>query len=236
MKRLLRLSILCATLMFLLCASVYADNGTGFYNIGKTTNVTVTPDVTEKTDVIWGNDPEAEPTCTLYNGSEKMSVEASGVTDGQQYIVLLTTADSLTGINKDNIFYVDQASASGTKVTFNNVYPKQMASSGERTENATLYIIGSGFSKQVKLSYANNAPFVAPLYTLGDVNVDGKINQNDALLCLQYQVGLADLTPTQQLAANVTKPQSDDTAINQNDALRILQYQVGLITEWDQKI
>lgn len=228
MKRLLRLSILCATLVFLLCASVYADNGTGFYNIGKTTNVTVTPDVTEKTDVIWGNDPEVGSTCTLYNGSEKMSVEASGVTDGQQYIVLLTTADSLTGINKDNIFYVDQASASGTKVTFNNVYPKQMASSGERTENATLYIIGSGFSKQVKLSYANNAPFVAPLYTLGKVNDDDVIDSDDAMLALKIFVGSYDATPTQIKAADVT----GDGVVDSDDAMEMLKYFVGSITKF----
>lgn len=220
MKKLLRLGILCGVLTVLLCVSALAvESGTGFYDIGKTDGVTITPDVTTKTDAVWGTDPEAAPPSTLYNDSTKMTVSATGATDGGQYLLLLTTATSLTNINSDNIFFIDQASASGTTVTFNNVYPKQMAASGQKAENATLYIIGSGYSKSVTLNYANNVQFVAPLYTLGDVDGQDGIDPTDALWALQGYVTSRELSATQRKAADVNK----DSTVDPTDALWILQ-------------
>ena len=54
-------------------------------------------------------------------------------------------------------------------------------------------------------------------YTLGDVNMDGKINISDALLILQDIVGAVDLNEQQQQAANVDK---SNASINVNDALK----------------
>ena len=65
-------------------------------------------------------------------------------------------------------------------------------------------------------------------YTLGDVNMDGKINISDALLILQDIVGAVDLNEQQQQAANVDK---SNASINVNDALKLLNYIVGNITE-----
>ena len=59
-------------------------------------------------------------------------------------------------------------------------------------------------------------------YNLGDVNKDGNVNSSDALIVLQYSVGLASLDTS---LGDVSK----DGSVNSKDALMILQYSVGLI-------
>ena len=68
----------------------------------------------------------------------------------------------------------------------------------------------------------------AALYTLGDINGDGKIDASDALLCLQHSVQLTTLTDNAAKAADVTR----DGTIDASDALKILQYSVGLVKEF----
>lgn len=69
---------------------------------------------------------------------------------------------------------------------------------------------------------------VASENSLGDVNTDGKINSNDALVVLQYSVGSVNLSSEQKKLADVNK----DNKINSNDALKILQYSVGSISKF----
>lgn len=59
----------------------------------------------------------------------------------------------------------------------------------------------------------------------GDVNADNAINSSDALLALQYSVGMKTLTAVQKSAADV----NNDGNVNSADALKILQYAVGEI-------
>lgn len=59
----------------------------------------------------------------------------------------------------------------------------------------------------------------------GDVNADNAINSSDALLALQYSVGMKTLTSAQKSAADV----NSDGTVNSADALKILQYSVGEI-------
>lgn len=61
--------------------------------------------------------------------------------------------------------------------------------------------------------------------SLGDVNLDEKINSFDALLVLQHSVGLIVLTDDACLLADVTK----DNLVNSNDALKMLKLSVGKI-------
>lgn len=61
----------------------------------------------------------------------------------------------------------------------------------------------------------------------GDVNGDGKINTDDALLILQYVVGLSTIDGNGAKAADV----NGDGRIDTNDALGILQYVVNIRTE-----
>lgn len=64
-----------------------------------------------------------------------------------------------------------------------------------------------------------------PSNPLGDVNKDGKINSEDALLVLKYSVGLEEV---EEAVADVTK----NGTVNSEDALLILKYSVGLITNF----
>lgn len=70
------------------------------------------------------------------------------------------------------------------------------------------------------------------LYRYGDVDSDGTVNSNDALLILQYAVGTAQLSDTQLIYADV----NDDGRVNSADALQILNKSVGLIKLFDAEI
>ena len=59
----------------------------------------------------------------------------------------------------------------------------------------------------------------------GDVDRNARVDASDALLALQYSVGLISLDEKQKLAANV----SGDDRIDASDALLILQHSVQLI-------
>ena len=59
----------------------------------------------------------------------------------------------------------------------------------------------------------------------GDVNIDFKINSQDALMILQHAVGVITLDASAKVLADVSK----DDKINSSDALMVLQYSVGLI-------
>lgn len=70
---------------------------------------------------------------------------------------------------------------------------------------------------------------VSPLeYMLGDVDNDGLVSANDALLVLKYAAKLAGLTDTQKLAAELV----GDDVINASDALEILKYAARLIEKF----
>ena len=67
-------------------------------------------------------------------------------------------------------------------------------------------------------------------YTPGDVNNDGDINNIDAMLVLQYTVGIIGETELCVEAADV----NGDGEHNNIDAMLILQYTVGIILEFPQ--
>ena len=64
---------------------------------------------------------------------------------------------------------------------------------------------------------------LAYLANLGDVNKDGNINANDALIALRAAVGKVDLDDDSIARADVT----GDAAVNAKDALEMLQFTVG---------
>ncbi len=66
-----------------------------------------------------------------------------------------------------------------------------------------------------------------PEYTLGDVNEDGKVNFDDAVLILQYVVSLKSESDLTLQAGDV----NGDDKVNSDDAVLILKYVVGLVDE-----
>ena len=71
-------------------------------------------------------------------------------------------------------------------------------------------------------------PILEPDYETGDVDGNGKINAQDALLVLKNAAKLEDLTETQYVAADV----DDSGKVNATDALYILQYAAKIIVRF----
>lgn len=87
---------------------------------------------------------------------------------------------------------------------------------GETTIRATS--VDGGYFAEVTVTVTAKAQ-------LGDVNGDGYIDAGDAMLCMRYSVGLAELTDAQQAAADVNR----DGFIDAGDAILILRYDAKLI-------
>ena len=155
---------------------------------------------------------------TVYEGAEKFTLSFTGSAD--QYVVFLL-GNGGTVPTESNIEYIDQTGGM-TTISF-TLFPYQMEV-GEY--NVYVSSTGGSYTKVASFSVADSWE-EAP-YTLGDVNMDGKINISDALLILQDIVGAVDLNEQQQQAANVDK---SNASINVNDALKLLNYIVGNITE-----
>ena len=87
---------------------------------------------------------------------------------------------------------------------------------GETTIRATS--VDGGYFAEVTVTVTAKAQ-------LGDVNGDGYIDAGDAMLCMRYSVGLAELTDAQKAAADVNR----DSFIDAGDAILILRYDAKLI-------
>lgn len=202
----------------------------GFYNIGTKENVTTT--VKGETGVITSisQDVNADETAdTFYPSSDRIEVTYSAASSGSYYGVVLSNGSTVPTKSSD-IYYINQATASGTSVTF-NVYPMLPTASTDMTlfisSNAQGHTLVS-----VPLSYAKDATITAPStpqYELGKVNDDNVVDAADALLVLEFAAKLQTPTAVQELAANV----NGDTVIDAADALKILEYAAKLITSWN---
>ena len=67
-------------------------------------------------------------------------------------------------------------------------------------------------------------------YKLGDVDLNGQIEENDGDVVLQYDVGKIGLTEQQLKAADVNK----DGNVNPHDALMIKKYAAGQISSFEE--
>ena len=218
MRKFLRILLLTAALAGALCVSALAAEPTeaGVYDVVKTAeNITVTPRTADGTAI----DASTQGGYSgYYAGAVKFGVEATGLTAGSQYLLLMVSGDGAPGA--DNIVYIDQQAADANGTVAFTAYPQALGKGSYR-----IFLLGGDQT----LNSGPAASFQAYVpYTLGDVNDDGTIDSADALLVLKHSVHLLDLDAVQQLAANVNK----DNTIDSSDALLILRYSVHLIDKF----
>ena len=90
--------------------------------------------------------------------------------------------------------------------------------------NATVTIVASnGVSANCEITVLEDN------LLLGDVNNDNLINYSDAVILLQADSKLIELTELQKSVADVNK----DKIVDYNDAVQILRYDAGIITGFE---
>ena len=218
MRKFLRILLLTAVLAGALCVSALAAEPTeaGVYGMTTETGITVTPQKADGTAIDASTQGDYSG---YYAGAVKFGVEATGLTAGSQYLLLMVSGDGAPGA--DNIVYIDQQAADANGTVAFTAYPQALGKGSYR-----IFLLGGDQtlnSGGLAVSFQAYVP-----YTLGDVNDDGTIDSADALLVLKHSVHLLDLDAVQQLAANVNK----DNTIDSSDALLILRYSVHLIDKF----
>ncbi len=220
MRKFRRILLLTAVLAGALCVSALAAEPTeaGVYDVVKTAeNITVTPRTADGTAI----DASTQGGYSgYYAGAVKFGVEATGLTAGSQYLLLMVSGDGAPGA--DNIVYIDQQAADANGTVAFTAYPQALDKGSYR-----IFLLGGDqtlSSGGLAVSFQAYVP-----YTLGDVNDDTYINASDALQVLKFAAKLETPTETQALAANVNR----DGYINASDALMILKYAAKLISDWN---
>lgn len=206
MKRKLSAFLLAALLLVSLSmTALAADTPTyGAYNVKAESGYTLTPDGTADGG--------------FYANASAFTLSCPAGTSGEQTLVLLLAGESRVP-TADNLQYIDQQASDGS-VSF-TLKPKELTAG--TSYSVYLSTTSKAVTKVASFQYGEK-----PAYTLGDVNGDGKINADDAVLVLRYAVELTEFNETQKLAADVSK----DGRINADDAVLILRFAVNLITEF----
>lgn len=154
----------------------------------------------------------------FYANASAFTLSCPAGTSGEQTLVLLLVGDSRVP-TAENLQYIDQQASDGS-ISF-TLKPKELTAG--MSYSVYLSTTSKAVTKVASFQYGEK-----PAYTLGDVNGDGKINADDAVLVLRYAVELTEFNETQKLAADVSK----DGRINADDAVLILRFAVNLITEF----
>jgi len=206
MKRKLPALLLAALLLVSLSmTALAADTPTnGAYNVKAESGYTLTPDGTADGG--------------FYANASAFTLSCPAGTSGEQTLVLLLAGENSVP-TADNLQYIDQQASDGS-ISF-TLKPKELTA-------GTSYSVYLSTTSKTVVKVASFQYGEKPAYTLGDVNGDGKINADDAVLVLRYAVELTEFNETQKLAADVSK----DGRINADDAVLILRFAVNLITEF----
>ena len=218
MRKFLRILLLTAVLAGALCVSALAAEPTeaGVYGMTTETGITVTPQKADGTAIDASTQGDYSG---YYAGAVKFGVEATGLTAGSQYLLLMVSGDGAPGA--DNIVYIDQQAADANGTVAFTAYPQALGKGSYR-----IFLLGGDQT----LNSGPAASFQAYVpYTLGDVNDDGTIDSEDSLWALRYLVKLDTPTDQQRLAADVNQ----DGTVDSEDALLILRYFVKQITSFD---
>lgn len=215
MRKFLRILLLAAVLAGALCVSALAAEPTeaGVYGMTTETGITVTPQKADGTAIDASTQGDYSG---YYAGAVKFGVEATGLTAGSQYLLLMVSGDGAPGA--DNIVYIDQQAADANGTVAFTAYPQALDKGSYR-----IFLLGG---EQTLSSGGLAVSFQAYVpYTLGDVDNNGKIQAVDALAVLRHVAKIETLDDTASLAADV----DCDGKIKAVDALAILRYVAKII-------
>ena len=215
MRKFLRILLLTAALAGALCVSALAAEPTeaGVYGMTTETGITVTPQKADGTAIDASTQGDYSG---YYAGAVKFGVEATGLTAGSQYLLLMVSGDGAPGA--DNIVYIDQQAADANGTVAFTAYPQALGKGSYR-----IFLLGGDqtlSSGGLAVSFQAYVP-----YTLGDVDNNGKIQAVDALAVLRHVAKIETLDDTASLAADV----DCDGKIKAVDALAILRYVAKII-------
>ena len=215
MRKFLRILLLTAVLAGALCVSALAAEPTeaGVYGMTTETGITVTPQKADGTAIDASTQGDYSG---YYAGAVKFGVEATGLTAGSQYLLLMVSGDGAPGA--DNIVYIDQQAADANGTVAFTAYPQALGKGSYR-----IFLLGGDqtlSSGGLAVSFQAYVP-----YTLGDVDNNGKIQAVDALAVLRHVAKIETLDDTASLAADV----DCDGKIKAVDALAILRYVAKII-------
>ena len=214
MRKFLRILLLTAVLAGAICVSALAAEPTeaGVYGMTTETGITVTPQKADGTAIDASTQGDYSG---YYAGAVKFGVEATGLTAGSQYLLLMVSGDGAPGA--DNIVYIDQQAADANGTVAFTAYPQALGKGSYR-----IFLLGGDQT----LNSGPAASFQAYVpYTLGDVDNNGKIQAVDALAVLRHVAKIETLDDTASLAADV----DCDGKIKAVDALAILRYVAKII-------
>ena len=214
MRKFLRILLLTAVLAGALCVSALAAEPTeaGVYGMTTETGITVTPQKADGTAIDASTQGDYSG---YYAGAVKFGVEATGLTAGSQYLLLMVSGDGAPGA--DNIVYIDQQAADANGTVAFTAYPQALGKGSYR-----IFLLGGDQT----LNSGPAASFQAYVpYTLGDVDNNGKIQAVDALAVLRHVAKIETLDDTASLAADV----DCDGKVKAVDALAILRYVAKII-------
>lgn len=131
-----------------------------------------------------------------------------------------TAAVSGTGLYLETVSWKVSGGGTGTAIDHEG---RLTVAAGETAQTLTVTAASVADPGKIGTSVVNVS---AVLY--GDLNGDGKITVQDAILLLRSIVGLTKLTPAEKTAADV----DGSGAVNVADAVLILRYIVGLISSF----
>ena len=214
MRKFLRILLLTAVLAGALCVSALAAEPTeaGVYGMTTETGITVTPQKADGTAIDASTQGDYSG---YYAGAVKFGVEATGLTAGSQYLLLMVSGDGAPGA--DNIVYIDQQAADANGTVAFTAYPQALGKGSYR-----IFLLGGDQT----LNSGPAASFQAYVpYTLGDVDNNGKIQAVDALAVLRHVAKIETLDDTASLAADV----DCDGKVKAVDALASLRYVAKII-------
>lgn len=209
MKRRLLALLLAVLTLTMLTAAVFAGDATakGAYNL-KSLDKRYTLTAAD------GNNDGSG----FYANASTFTLECKELT-GNYSLALLLNQDGKEYPTEANLYYIDQKTIEEGKATF-SIIPRAM------TDGATynVYVSTNGengsLTKVASFQYGPKPP-----YTLGDANLDNKVDVNDAVYVLRYVANLIDLGTTEMKAADANR----DSKVDVNDAVTLLRYVAKLI-------